>query len=206
MTQQDHLPPQAGNAGHVRPLLPQTFSGFGIELRRLRHADLPLLCQWRNSDDILRYMDDVRKVSVPVLEFWLKKTEASGHTFPFLAYSGGEPIAYIDVRNCDYARSRCEDGIYLFDSRRRQGTGLGSKIWLCREQILQTLGIQEVFSAIRPENRRSRCFFEKMGATLLGMENGLLLYQQQPAARWSALRRVAATLNLSDTFEKYYGT
>lgn len=188
----------------VRPLLPQSFSGFGIELRKLRPENLPLLCHWRNTEEILRHMEDERKVSVPVLEFWLKKTEAAGNSFPFFAYAGGEPVAYMDVRNCDFARSRCEDGIFLLGSR-RSGSGIASRIWLCREQVLRALGICDVFSSIRPGNERSRRFFEKMGARFVGMDKGFLRYRQEAAARHAALRRAAARLSLSEEYEKLYG-
>lgn len=186
------------------PLLPQSFSGFGVELKKLRPDDLPLLCRWRNTEEILRHMEDERKVSVPVLQFWLKKMAASGRGFPFFAYFEGEPVAYLDVRNCDFVRSCCEDGIFLFDSR-RFGSSIASRIWLCREQVLVGLGICDVFSAIRPENERSRRFFEKMGARFIGMDQGFLRYRQERGARITALRRVAAQLSLSEEYERLYG-
>lgn len=148
-------------------------------------------------------MEDFRKVTVPVLEFWLKKIEVSRQVFPFLAHRGGEPIAYVDVRNCDYARSCCEDGIFLFDSR-RFGTGLGSQIWLCREHVLHALNIDDVLSSIRPENQRSIRFFKKMGGTLIGRKNGFLLFRQEQRARLAALRRVAARLGLLEEYEKSF--
>lgn len=196
---------QANVGMPVRPLLLPAFSGFGVRLQKLRPADLPLLCKYRNADDVLRYMEDGREVPLPVLEFWFRKAEASGRTFPFLAFFEEEPIAYVDVRNCDYARSCCEDGIFLFDSR-RLGTGLGSRIWLCREQVLRALAIRDVFSSIRPENLRSIHFFEKMGAKSIGRAKGLLLYRQDQEARLAALRRAAARLDLSQEYERVYGT
>lgn len=188
----------------MRPLLASTFSGFGVELKKLRAADLSLLCTYRNTDDVLRYMEDDREVPLPVLEFWFRKAEASGRTFPFLAFFEEEPIAYVDVRNCDYARACCEDGIFLFDSA-RHGTGLGSRIWLCREQVLRALDMRDVFSSIRPENRRSIRFFEKMGAKFIGKDKGLLLYRLDREARLAALRRAAARLDLSEEYERVYG-
>lgn len=188
----------------MRPLLPRSFSGFGIELKTLRPEDLPLLCHWRNTDEILRHMEDERKVSVPVLEFWLKKSEASGRSFPFLACYRGEPVAYADLRNCDFARSRCEDGIFLFGSS-NYGSGIASRIWLCREQALRALDIRDVFSSIRPENGRSRHFFEKMGARFVGREKGFLRFRQELPARRAALRRVAAQLSLSEEYERLFG-
>lgn len=189
----------------MRPLLASTFSGFGVELKKLRPTDLPLLCTYRNTDDVLRHMEDGRKVPLPVLEFWFKKVEASGSTFPFLAFLEEKPIAYVDVRNCDYRRFCCEDGIFLFDSS-RLGSGLGSRIWLCREQVLRALDIRDVFSSIRPENRHSVRFFEKMGAKFIGRDKGLLRFRQAQAPRLAALRRAAARLNLSEEYKRVYGT
>lgn len=188
----------------MRRLLPQSFSGFGIELKKLRPEDLPLLCHWRNTDEILYQMEDFRQVSVPVLEFWLKKMESTGCNFPFFAWHKEEPVAYLDMRNCDFARSCCEDGIFLFDPS-RFGSGIAGRIWLCREQVLQGLGIRDVFSTIRAENGRSRRFFEKMGARFVRMEKGFLLYQQEMEARLAALRRVAAQLGLLEEYERLYG-
>lgn len=161
------------------------------------------MCKWRNTAEVLPFMEDLRKVTVPVLEFWLKKTEASRTAFPFLAYGNGEPVAYIDVRNCDYAHSCCEDGIFLFDSR-RFGTGLGSRIWLCREHVLRALDICTVMSTIRPENRRSIRFFEKMGGKPVEVGAGFLVLRQEQGARMAALRRVAARLDLLEEYEKSF--
>ena len=188
----------------MEPLLPHVFSGFGISLKRLTPENLSLLCKWHNDDGVLPFMTDTRKVTVPILEFWLKKMEASGHSFPFFAYFQGEAVAYADVRNCDFERACCEDGIIIFD-RQRFGTGLGSRIWLCRELVLRALNICDVFSYIRPENQRSIRFFEKMGGVPAGNENGFVLYKQDCSSRMAALRRVATQLGLLEEYEQCFG-
>lgn len=188
----------------MKPLLPYTFTAFGISLKKLVSDDLPLLCKWHNDDDILPFMADLRKVSVPILDFWLKKMDASGKSFPFFAYFQEKPIGYVDVRNCDYERSCCEDGVIIFDSN-RYGIGLGSRIWLCRELVLRALNIRDVFSCIRPKNQRSISFFEKMGGTFVENKNGFMLYKQECSARMAALHRVAAQLGLLEEYEKYFG-
>lgn len=77
----------------MRPVIPYRFSGFGIELTALRYEDLPILCKYRNSPEVLPFMEDGRKVNIQILAFWLKRVMTSGTTFPFIAhYAGRLPI------------------------------------------------------------------------------------------------------------------
>ena len=109
----------------MRPIIPTTFSGFGIVFRKLNHKDLPLVCDKRNDSEILDLLDDRRKVTLPALDFWFKKVNAYGNVFSFMATLADEPIAYVDLKNCNFQDEVCDDGVFLFN-KNIYGANLGS--------------------------------------------------------------------------------
>lgn len=185
------------------PIIPTVFSGFDITLKKIVAADLPLLYEKRNSHDLMQYMADKREVTLPVLEFWLKKAEIYGTTFPFFAYYNDEPIAYLELKDCNYQDGICEDGIFLFNNP-NLGKGFGSRIYLCREKLLLSLNLCNVISNIHQDNKRSINFFKKLGADFLYIKNGFLVYRQEYRRRIKALEQIAQDLNLLEEFNKHY--
>lgn len=187
----------------MRPVLPSRFAGFGLELKSLRKEDLPLLCQWRNSAHVLPHMDVGRPVPLSVLEFWFKKIDTYGGVFPFMVYRKDVPVAYLEMKNCDFTKGVGVDGTFLAESR-LQGSGLASLIWLLREALLRALNISIVISYIKSDNIRSIRFYEKMGGSFIKSENGFRVCQQLEAPRLATLCQVAASHGLQKEFRNSY--
>lgn len=179
------------------------YSGFGLTLKSVIYDDLPILCQMRNRPDILRYMDCRKPVTIPVLEYWLRKTERSTSTYSFIAYHDNIPVGYLELTNCIYEKGLCNDGIFLFDAKPPK-PGLGSLIYICREKLLSDLQISTVISYIRPENKRCIAFIEKIGAVYNGTENGFLKFIQDRNRRLKALHKIACSLGHRDEFEREF--
>lgn len=179
-------------------------SAFGIELRQLKEEDIPLLCYWRNQPEIRSFMGHDRIISQKALQVWLRIVSVNDKFWPYIAYLNGKPIAFTELKYVDYSLASCEDGIFLF-GKSLWGTGLSCQIILCRELIMKALGLQTQFSKVHKDNIRSIHFCSKYGGELLRTEGCFHIYKYEFKRRRTHLCKIAATLQMSDSFERFLG-
>lgn len=177
----------------------QDITAFGVELRPLGRDDLPLLCHWRNHEEVMPFLDVPRKASLENLSFWYSKIQAYHTALAWIVHAHGAPAAYTELKDIRREEQSCEGGIFLF-GKNHYGTGLGARIVLAREIMMRRLGLKTLFSLIQKNNRRGIAFCRKYGGEYLGEKHGLLVYVHKEHQRLAMLKSLAASLGLEEEF------
>ena len=175
------------------------FFVFGIRCKILDEKDLQLLYKWRNEEEISKFMDDRRFVSMQVLKFWYKKIYDKDITFPYIIYIENVPCAYIEIKNIYYVQSIAELGIYIFGNQ-YIGKGIAEKAALCWEILLAKLKIKTAFTYIHSDNIRSIAFIEKIGGIRTHSRGNFFVYTHEKEKRRKSLMRIAKKYNVEQEF------
>lgn len=178
-------------------------SAFGIELKQLEENDIPLLCHWRNHEEVLPYMEDNRPATSQTMRFWFNKVRCCGTTIPYFAYIDNNPIGYTEIKNIDRKNSRCEGGLFLFGPK-YIGTGISYNIILCREIVMDRLNLKTLISSIHVNNSRSINFCAKYGGEYTRTEGEFLIYTYEFSRRRARLKVIADILGMSQEFSHYF--
>lgn len=174
-------------------------TAFGVELKPLGRDDLPLLCHWRNHEEVLPFLDVPRKASLENLSFWYNKLQTYDTASAWIVHAQGAPAAYTELKDIRREESSCEGGIFLF-GKSHYGTGLSARIVLARELMMRRLGLKTLYSLIQKNNQRGIAFCKKYGGEPLGEKNGLLVYVHKERQRLAMLRSLAGSLGLEEEF------
>lgn len=182
-----------------------SFTAFGITCKILCRTDLPLIFQWRNSDDVRYFMEDDRFVSNEVLSFWFENIQNKNYIYPYIVYLDNIPCAYMEIKNINI---KCNDkvgefGIFLF-GKKYFGTGVAERIALCWEILMAKLGMKTCISRIHTNNIRSIKFFQKIGGVFKYKEDNILIFEHEFARRSIALAKIAKNIGRYDEYTKYF--
>lgn len=178
-------------------------TAFGIDLRFMEKDDLPTFSYWRNHPAILPFMGNRKKVTPEFMAVWLNMEQKTKKSFPYIARLKGTPVAYTELKNLDQKNKICEAGLFLFGEK-YIGTGIGYNIILCREIIMQQLGMETLVSLIRKGNKRSIDFCKKYGAIYDHDEGDFHIYTYELHRRRSMLKKIACILGYESEFEYYF--
>ncbi len=75
-----------------------TFKGYGIELRPVKHADLFILRQWRNSPQISQMMVDNSYITSRQQQLWYQKIKDRFDQAHWVVWWKGERAGYITIK------------------------------------------------------------------------------------------------------------
>lgn len=179
-------------------------SAFGVNMRLVEQQDVPLLCRWRNHQEIRPYMDDTRVVTPQVMTVWLNKQRSSTNSLAYMCFTGQTAAGFTELKKIDWDQGCCEGGIFLFGEE-YFGTGLASNIALCREVIMHRLGISVLISRIRKGNLRGIKFCQKYGGELVGEERNFLTYVHDYGRRRAALEYLAKKIGRGAEYARLLG-
>lgn len=186
----------------VRPDIKRV-SAFGIDMRLVEAEDLPLLCTWRNHPAIRPFMDDCRPVTPQVMAVWLNKKRTSNSSLAYICYAKQAAVGFTELKNIDWEQRRCEGGIFLFGEE-YFGTGLAYAIALCREIVLQTLGIPVLISRVRKNNVRGMKFCKKYGGEFEREEDDFLIFTHKYECRMAGLQHLAQKIGMATEFSQIF--
>ncbi len=179
-----------------------SITAFGITCKILCRDELPLIFQWRNSDDVRYFMEDNRFVSNEVLSFWFENIQNKNSIYPYIVCLDNIPCAYMEIKNINYDDKFGEFGIFLF-GKKYFGTGIAERIALCWEILMTKLGIKTSISRIHANNIRSIKFFQKIGGVFKYKEGNILVFEHEFVRRRISLEKIARRLGRYDEYTKY---
>lgn len=179
-------------------------TAFGVELRSLEVRDLPILCHWRNQPEIRPYMGDDRPVTPKIMEFWLNRARGGDVVWPYIVHMGGKSVGYTELKHVNWIDSSCEDGIFLF-GKEYIGKGIGYNVVLCREIVMDGLGLRTLVSRIRSSNARSISFCTKYGGEYVRTEGDFLVYRCEITRRRERLKAIAGIMGMAEEFARHFG-
>lgn len=175
-------------------------SGFGVELRFVTDADLPLLCHWRNTPDIRLFMEDQRMVTPKIMQVWLSRVDGGATAYAYVSYFKGKPVGFLEVKRIDHTSHSCEGGMFLF-SKQYIGSGLGFYLALCREILLIKLHLSTLISRVHYLNKRSIEFCKGFGAEFSHQDGHFYVYVSERNNRHEKMQKVAQRLKFEKEWE-----
>lgn len=179
-------------------------NAFDIALRPLIREQLPILQVWRNSPEILPYMEDQRETTIATLDFWFAKMQKQGKSCHYLVWSNDQPVAYTELRDINQQTQSCQDGIFVFGSE-YQGTGISHRIMLCREIVMQIFSLYHFSNTIHINNTASLKFYQKYDPIFLGQTGNFYKFQFPFSRRRNQLQKIASLWGMGDEFAFYFG-
>lgn len=137
-----------------------TLTHYGVTLRSLEHADLPMVLQWRNSDHIRCHMKNQELITPEEHQAWAASIEKRGDRY-FIIEDEGTPVGLIWAK--DIYDSQCETGFYLYD-KTVQNTLLAYRVSLAfNDYVFDEMGLASIHCDILHENSRSIRFTLSLG-------------------------------------------
>ena len=180
-----------------------SIEAFGITMKEVNEADLPLVHKWRNHPENLPFMSKPVPISLHALQIWLDKVRSDHSSLPFIVSFRAVPVAFMEIKNIDWQNSCAEGGMFLFGSH-LAGTGISLRTALAREFLLQMAGLDILISRINIINEKSKKFCKSFGARYCGTEKEFDIYISDSSMRLHGLKRIAAAIKCEDEFlEKF---
>lgn len=151
------------------------YSGYGLKIRIMNKADIPLVVKWRNDDRVRKYMGNTQNQNLITMTFWFNKIMKEHSCLPFIVENNEDCIGFLELKNFEtYGPCSCERGIFLNPDY--IGKGLMKSINLLLEEICYDIGITHLIGVIRRYNLRNRHIWEKMGAELIKEDDEFCTY------------------------------
>lgn len=117
--------------------------------------------EWRNRDDIRRYMLTQHIISKEEHSQWLKRLKEERSAKFWVVFAEGMPIGAAHLHGIDYKKQTSEWGFYIGDSALR-GKGMGSRI-LSRllDKAFGEIKIKTLFTKVLSDNIRALNIYNK---------------------------------------------
>ncbi|MEG0283294.1 MAG: UDP-4-amino-4,6-dideoxy-N-acetyl-beta-L-altrosamine N-acetyltransferase [Erysipelotrichales bacterium] len=137
-----------------------------LTLRNILDVDFAtqmLVRDWRNSENIRKYMTSERIISEETHKKWIKSLENNNKTMFFIVFYEEKPIGIVTIYNIDYDNLKCEWGFYIFDTSLR-GLGIGKRLEVSTLNfIFNEIGIKKLSCSVLETNPSVISMHKKMG-------------------------------------------
>lgn len=103
---------------------------MNIEFKNILDVDSELqntVRDWRNSDDVKKYMFNEQNISTEEHRNWLKSLENSNKSITFVIFYENSPIGIVSLVNINNYHKTADWGFYIF-SQENRGKGIGTNV------------------------------------------------------------------------------
>ena len=87
---------------------------YGITLNRLRHEDIELVREKRNSEEVRRFMEFREEITPEMQEKWFSNIDTFANFYYIIEYKGVK-IGMLNDKNMDWKARTSESGLFLWD-------------------------------------------------------------------------------------------
>lgn len=141
-------------------------SGYGIELLRLRHEDIELVRQKRNSPSVKQYMEFRDEITPAMQETWFQSVNNRNNNY-FVILAGGEKIGLVYGAHIDWEKKETGNGgIFIWEEKWLENPVSVIASFLLIE-ISFLIGLEKTYVRILRSNTRAIKFNEDLGYVLL---------------------------------------
>ena len=146
-------------------------TGYGITLERLTEDRIELLRNWRNAEDISRYMEYQQHITPEMQQQWFNGLRELNDFYFIVAYND-EPLGLIHTSHIDWSTGIGHAGLFIFDERY-----LASPIpVLASVSMLDALfglfPLHAVYAKVKQDNSVAADYNKKLGFRLQAGEEG----------------------------------
>jgi len=138
-------------------------SGQHVQLRSIEKNDIEQVRQWRNSPEIIRYMEHREKISPEMQSSWFEKVMQSGDHYLIITYKT-EKVGMIHLRFLDAGRA--ESGLFIGpESYRNSPIGYWASLPLL-DLGFTFLELNEIIAKVHVDNELARSYNQSLGFKL----------------------------------------
>lgn len=139
---------------------------YGVELHQLTEDKIELVRRWRTDPKISQYMEYRGEITPDMQKQWFCKIHSSNKNFYFLIHIDGRDVGLINIKDIDYAESKGESGIFIWDTTSRH-SGVAVKAGMCLyDFIFDVVRLEKLEARIYNTNPTSIKYHNKFGFTL----------------------------------------
>ncbi len=138
----------------------EVIAAYGVTLRRLDHAHIEQVRQWRNSEAVRRWMEFRGEITPAMQERWFAALDPASQ-FYYLIEHRGEPIGVVNIKHVKDGSG--EGGIFIADERQQNSPVAVQAILAMYDFGFDTLGLREITAHILADNPRAIRFNEVLG-------------------------------------------
>ena len=134
-----------------------------INLIRLQKEDLEMVRNWRNSDDVSRYMYTEDYITENQQNNWFDKIKDSSNSIYWIIEYNGKKLGLASITEIDKTLQSCYWAFYLGDTSVR-GLGIGAKIeYNVIEYVFLVLKLNKLRCEVFTHNDKVIKMHEKYG-------------------------------------------
>ena len=162
---------------------------FGVNLHRVRHADIETLRQWRNSEVVSQWLVGRQQITPEMQEVWFSRLDPDKQFYYVIEYNGGK-LGLVNIKNVENGSG--EGGIFIADeSYQDAGIGLRAMVAMYDFGFL-VLGLREITALILSTNNRAIRVNQAIGAVCDPGQEGVDTpkWRILPDAYWAKTKRL----------------
>ena len=146
--------------------------GFGIQVRQLQQAHLPLLRQWRNSEYVRRHMQYREHITEQMQQQWFSSLVAS-NSYYFMIHNGENYVGCCNIKNIDPVSGIGEGGVFFGEERYARGLECTKAAFLVYDWAFSNNIFLGVKAEILADNRPALRFNQMLGFEITRTVNGV---------------------------------
>lgn len=140
--------------------------GYGLELVRLKHKDIELVRNWRNSEHVNRYMEYREHITAEMQEKWFRSID-NIHNNYFIILVNSTKIGLINGSQIDWEKNETGNGgIFIWDIDHNK-TLAPLRASLLLTDLSFMLGLERTFIKVLKDNPTAITYNLNLGYQLL---------------------------------------
>jgi UDP-4-amino-4,6-dideoxy-N-acetyl-beta-L-altrosamine N-acetyltransferase len=185
-------------------------SKYGITLIRLTEEYLELVRNWRNDNEIRKYMNFQEYITPEMQQKWFESINNPENFYYIIEYKG-DKIGLLNDKNIDWKEKTAEGGLFIADKRYLNSEVPLMISFLALELAYVLLGWNTTYIKVRKDNKRAIDYNKTLGYEIVSMPEGediisMVLDKEHFMKKAEKLRRlispVAGKEKIVITFEK----
>ncbi len=142
-------------------------SKYGVSLVRLMEEDIELVRQWRNTDEIRKYMSFQAYITPDMQKKWFETINNPENFYYIIEYKG-DKIGLVNDKNIDWKQKTAEGGMFIWDKRYINSIVPLKVSLLVLEMAYIMLGWNKTFIKVRKDNSRAIEYNKALGYEMTG--------------------------------------
>ncbi len=148
-----------------------------VKIRKIEIEDTANIVKWRNSENVLQYFIDQRKINEESHINWLNNYVFTGKVAQFIIVCDNQDVGSIFLRDIDLESKSAEYGVFIGEDAYR-GKGVGSKASrLILEYGFNELKLDKIILRVKNHNLPAIRSYEKIGFKRIDEINEVLFMQ-----------------------------
>lgn len=140
-----------------------------IKFKRIDENDLEILMNWRNNEEVSRYLFSSPKLVMADQLNWYEKYKNDKSQIRWIIYADDIPIGSSYLVDIDYNNKRCESGWFIAERQYRSMNMTLTIRWNVFDYVFETLGLNRQYGYVLAENKGLVRFARVGGPEIEGM-------------------------------------